>query len=964
MPQQTAQHEWSAYTDSQALKELAGLRAVTPSVRFLEKLPTSPTKQKMYHVRQDELIYLSGVEMFQDGTDCVSITKIESDGTETELASGGATISTFLNLKKKIHHISIHEYPPFEDFWVEPYLVDNASKQIVKSNFFRAFKFLDEGYYRITLDERLNPLTGSTGFVANYLSGHYQQPQSPNFIVRSKINDLVTKTWIEDPTQGTVGTTVTTWEGYPNTAQYTTLSDSIPAPIQAIRIEGELKREIVIRVISKNKDIVTGNAITRRIINAIPGKSNTSIVVGGGITPGSVYYKGNGTFFIQNERWDTSTVIQNAARVQNGFYDYASFNPFFYTGAVTNGQLEDLYIDSDMDMELLPISRKIYVGGKINNGLTTSGTNYGSSTPFNILTDSDNSIVTDELRKIKIINLRNSIIENITFIGGDDGNECSVKLPPYQYNQDFTQTHPVTGQHLVRTATIDLSGSVIKNCTFIGQNGFSSMGFENGRYTVTSRFLFDGCVFENCKFISTPILMGQRYVGILYKNCTFENKSRSFEPSNNGIYEGDAICYMSCNWNTLGRFMFIEDQGSVANTTIIRCHEKCRGMFGNAGESITVDQYQTPRSSKEGHIWGLDTEYWCVRLNLCLMNETSFSPSNLLFASFYAKTQFNLSAFNTSYNTSAGLQLRGNNLNAENYTATSGSLDLVNNFIPNGAGSGTIRNTTRTNNFARCNNYNVYMHNEDNFTGNVFIDLQAGSNWNRFLNCTWKNGLTGTNYSFGSYPTVPFTSYGGTYAFTVPSSPINSIVNPVSNLINNCAMVGYNDQNFRPNLPYDANGQLVNGHGTGVYSLKEEFAAKTGTNQMNIFQKIHGFKYKDQGISASVTASITGTVMTVVSVSQGTIGLKPVIAAGNILKDTRITSFGTGTGGIGTYNINNSQTVSQQTMNILIDYPFTNLTTNPYGMHPNGETDAQLKTRLDNEENVLHNLTKISLRDT
>jgi len=972
MPQQTAQHGWSAYTDSQALKELAGLRAVTPSVRFLEKLPTSSTKQKMYHVRQDELIYLSGVEMFQDGTDCVTITKIESDGTEIEVVSGGTSISTFLNLKKKIHNVSVHEYPAFEDFWVEPYLVDNPSKQIVKSNFFRAFKFLDEGYYRITLDERLNPLTGSTGFVANYLSSHYQQPASPNFYVRSKINNLVTDTYTPDGS----GNTLTTWVGYPNTAQYTTLSDSTPAPIQAIRTEGELKREIIIRVISKNKDIVTGNAIIRRIINAIPGKSNlswntvtngnpnASIVVGGAVPPSPIHYKGNGTFFIQNERWEIDTVIQSETEIQKGFYNYSGlgYNMFFHTAAVTNGQLEDLYIDPNM--ELLPISRKIYVGGKINNGLLTTGTNYGSSTPFNILTDSDNSIVTDELRKIKIINLRNSIIENITFIGGDDGIDCPIKPFSYSYNQDFTNTNPITGQHLVRSATIDLSGSVIKNCTFIGQGGFSSMSFENGQYTYNTRFILDGCVFENCKFISTPILMGQRYVGILYKNCTFENKSRNDSASNNGIYEGDAICYMSCNWNTLGRFMFLEDQGMVANTTIIRCHEKCRGMFGNAGEGIIGDQYQPPQGDKEGHKSGIDTEYWMIRLNLFLMNETSFSPTPLVLASFYAKSNFNLSAFNTSYKTTGGAKLQAKNQTGESFSPTVGSLDLQNNWTPLGQ-SYSIGNISRTNNVAKGNNYNVYMHNEDNFTGNNFVDLQNNCNWNRFLNCTWKNGLTGGNYSFGSYPAVPFTASGGTYVFTVPSSPTNSITNPVYNLINNCAIVGYNDQNFRPNLPYDANGQLENGHGTGVYSLKEEFAyLKNTDNQMNIFQKIHGFKYKDQGISASVIASITGTVMTVVAVSQGTIGLNPIIAAGNILKDTRITSFGTGTGGVGTYNINKSQTVSQQTINILIDYPFTNLTTNPYGMHPNGETDAQLKTRLDNEENVLHNLTKISLRDT
>ena len=193
------------------------------------------------------------------------------------------------------------------------------------------------------------------------------------------------------------------------------------APIQALRIEGEFKREILIRVISKNKDIVTGNSITRRIINGIPGKPNistsftpnpnASIIIGDkrrgsaaallSSHPGAFHYKGNGTFFIQNRRWDIDTVLTSGA--QSGFYGYAieGYNFFFYTADVTNGQLEDLHIDSNM--ELLPISRKIYVGGKNNNGLLISGTNNGSSTPFNILTYSDNSIVTDELRKIKII---------------------------------------------------------------------------------------------------------------------------------------------------------------------------------------------------------------------------------------------------------------------------------------------------------------------------------------------------------------------------------------------------------------------------------------------------------------------------------------------------------------------------------------------------------------------------------
>jgi hypothetical protein len=79
---------WKAYTDTQALKELAGLRGIAPSVRFLEKRPQGASKEKIYHVRQNELVYLWGVEMFQGGTDCITIDMINSDGSFTPYKSG------------------------------------------------------------------------------------------------------------------------------------------------------------------------------------------------------------------------------------------------------------------------------------------------------------------------------------------------------------------------------------------------------------------------------------------------------------------------------------------------------------------------------------------------------------------------------------------------------------------------------------------------------------------------------------------------------------------------------------------------------------------------------------------------------------------------------------------------------------------------------------------------------------
>jgi hypothetical protein len=62
---------------------------------------------------------------------------------------------------------------------------------------------------------------------------------------------------------------------------------------------------------------------------------------------------------------------------------------------------------------------------------------------------------------------------------------------------------------------------------------------------------------------------------------------------------------------------------------------------------------------------------------------------------------------------------------------------------------------------------------------------------------------------------------------------------------------------------------------------------------------------------ASVFGHISGTILTVVSVTSGTILLGDFLSdAGNlIVNGTSIASFGTGAGGTGTYNVNNSQTV-------------------------------------------------------
>lgn len=61
---------------------------------------------------------------------------------------------------------------------------------------------------------------------------------------------------------------------------------------------------------------------------------------------------------------------------------------------------------------------------------------------------------------------------------------------------------------------------------------------------------------------------------------------------------------------------------------------------------------------------------------------------------------------------------------------------------------------------------------------------------------------------------------------------------------------------------------------------------------------------------ATFTGSISGTTLTVTSVASGSIGISAVISGTGVTAGTRISGFLTGEGGIGTYTVDNTQTVT------------------------------------------------------
>lgn len=71
---------------------------------------------------------------------------------------------------------------------------------------------------------------------------------------------------------------------------------------------------------------------------------------------------------------------------------------------------------------------------------------------------------------------------------------------------------------------------------------------------------------------------------------------------------------------------------------------------------------------------------------------------------------------------------------------------------------------------------------------------------------------------------------------------------------------------------------------------------------------------RESTMAASFTGSIAGTTLTVSAVASGTIAVGAPITGTGITANTVISALGTGTGGTGTYTLNNSMTVASETI--------------------------------------------------
>jgi len=145
------------------------------------------------------------------------------------------------------------------------------------------------------------------------------------------------------------------------------------------------------------------------------------------------------------------------------------------------------------------------------------------------------------------------------------------------------------------------------------------------------------------------------------------------------------------------------------------------------------------------------------------------------------------------------------------------------------------------------------------------------------------------------------------------------------------SIVFQNKQEVRGMRTVSGGDYMVAVVGASVYILTNDFTptligqlnTSTGRvgisdNGLNVYIVDGSYRYTwriSTPSSALFTGSISGTTLTVTAVTSGTIGINQALFGLGVTNATVITALGTGTGGVGTYTVNQSQTVASGLMN-------------------------------------------------
>ena len=144
-------------------------------------------------------------------------------------------------------------------------------------------------------------------------------------------------------------------------------------------------------------------------------------------------------------------------------------------------------------------------------------------------------------------------------------------------------------------------------------------------------------------------------------------------------------------------------------------------------------------------------------------------------------------------------------------------------------------------------------------------------------------------------------------------------------------VVFQNKDQVRGMRTLSGNNYMVAVVGAYVYVMDSTFAptmigqlnTSTGRvgitdNGLNVYIVDGTYRYTwriSNPASANFIGSISGTTLTVTLLKSGSIGVGQSLFGVGITAETVVTALGTGTGGVGTYTVNISQTVASETMN-------------------------------------------------
>jgi len=112
-------------------------------------------------------------------------------------------------------------------------------------------------------------------------------------------------------------------------------------------------------------------------------------------------------------------------------------------------------------------------------------------------------------------------------------------------------------------------------------------------------------------------------------------------------------------------------------------------------------------------------------------------------------------------------------------------------------------------------------------------------------------------------------------------------------------------------------GQAIFGQGIAQNTVITAFVSGTGgtgTYTVSNSQTVTSTSINAVASPAIVTGSISTTTLTVTAVTSGTLRIGQTIEGTGVTDGTIITAFGTGSGGVGTYTVSASQTVSSTTI--------------------------------------------------